>query len=104
MSKHTPGPWRVYEGGSEGPRILPNTGDKKEDLKYIARVDGRDFPTDLANAKLIAAAPDLLAALKAQESRNAYPPPFGHDCMWCCTCTAKLSTMRRDAIAKTEGK
>jgi hypothetical protein len=66
-TKHTPGPWHTYTGG--------NTRDCVESVKegkLIAVVyDGADSrpcennPTQSANAKLIAAAPELLEALKA---------------------------------------
>jgi hypothetical protein len=60
MSKHTPGPWRVV-GGTEvraGGTIVCNTADyrvPKPDHEAVA----------LPDAALIAAAPDLLAALQA---------------------------------------
>ena len=58
-AKHTPGPWNT--GGSGW------IGIRKED-RCIARLDDAGFATlsaeDRANARLIAAAPDLLAALK----------------------------------------
>ena len=69
MTTHTPFPWRYQVMGSEGCRIFPDTGDKREDIKYIAIVDGRDLPTNTANARLIAAAPDLLEACKVALSR-----------------------------------
>jgi len=50
--------------GSEGCYIFPDTGDRREDMKYIARVDGRDLLTDQENAKIIAKAPQMLAALE----------------------------------------
>ena len=64
MSKHTPGPWRYMAGthshyDSEG--------------KAIARVYGPrgiDCSRRDANARLIAAAPDLLEALKGMLSRT----------------------------------
>lgn len=57
--RHTPGPWRVFVMGSEGCRILPDTGDIKQDAKYIAVVNGRNLQEDTANSALMAAAPDL---------------------------------------------
>ena len=59
---YTKGPWRARVSGSDGVYILPDTGEKREDRKYIAKVDGRDLMTDQANARLIAAAPELLEA------------------------------------------
>ena len=67
--EHTALPWRSMEMGSEGARILPDTDDKREALKHIARVDGRDALTDFANAEYIVRACNnfegLLAAAKA---------------------------------------
>lgn len=63
MSNHTPGPWECSWGYS-GPII---TADAANNSKRIAtvRVFFPDFSEeDTANARLIAAAPDLLAALK----------------------------------------
>ena len=59
MSKHTPGPWTfVHEGGIDGGYFI----DAKEDVVVLPR--GR---LNEADARLIAAAPDLLAALKRME-------------------------------------
>lgn len=73
MTKHTPGPWRFLEDGdteSEHNRCRPLTvcGPGDDDL---ANVYSRDDATvtisreeAIANARLIAAAPDLLEAAK----------------------------------------
>src|ERR1700685_3971546 len=63
LAKHTPGPWRSFESGSDGARILPDYGDVRERSKYIAVVNGRETAPDCANARLIAAAPDLFKQL-----------------------------------------
>jgi beta-phosphoglucomutase-like phosphatase (HAD superfamily) len=59
--KHTPGPWRIWDEfvlaggtGREGRIITAN----------IDRIHYECQPDNEANAKLIAAAPDLLAALR----------------------------------------
>lgn len=64
MSKHTPGPWNCSADGAE---VWPMTGDKSQ--VELARVvgpwcDSSWYGKDeaLANGRLIAAAPDLLAA------------------------------------------
>ena len=71
----TPGPWRNWVMGSEGCRILPDTGDKREDLKYIAVVNGRDLATDTANGEFIVRAcnchSDLLEACRDFVSKVA---------------------------------
>lgn len=63
MKTHTPGPWKAFN--CVGPRSLKNWHIQADDLK------GRPVATiadigdgDAANANLIAAAPDLLAALE----------------------------------------
>ena len=76
--QHTPGPWRSRELGSEGARIMPDYGDVRERGKTIADVRGRDTLTDFANARLIAAAPELLEACKgmiewARRAKQANP-------------------------------
>lgn len=59
MSKHTPGPWNVVEGRTQGSVEI------FADQKAIAECWRRnDAPTEIANARLIAAAPDLLEALR----------------------------------------
>lgn len=59
MSKHTPGPWTADDGeGYSGWRIRSQAG------TLIAEVVGDSYASD-CNARLIAAAPDLLAALKS---------------------------------------
>jgi hypothetical protein len=70
MSKHTPGPWMV-----ETDVVQPNDVHVfAKDMLGIAIVDSREYPEDtgtvprevgLANARLIAAAPELLEACKA---------------------------------------
>lgn len=64
----TPGPWRVMEfnHNRRGPlqrRTIIGSNDQG-----FAETVGLSDPTDAANARLIAAAPDLLAALKALTS------------------------------------
>ena len=64
-TKHTPGPWAVIDAGPtndhKDSRICDDSGD------ILAVVRGRDVPDSIhiANASLIAAAPDLLAACKS---------------------------------------
>jgi hypothetical protein len=69
MSKHTPGPWNVEQDVVNNGDILIMT----PEFRPLASVDVREIPEDtegipretaLANAKLIAAAPKLLDALK----------------------------------------
>ena len=63
--KHTPGPWWV-EGGdpnaAQGADQWPNIHADGYEVVGAQGLYG-DYDTDMANARLIAAAPDLLAAL-----------------------------------------
>lgn len=69
MAKHTPGPWQHDRERSMGgaPIIVGKRGDRNR-MREVAKVlfdNGSDDPEVRANARLIAAAPDLLGALKA---------------------------------------
>lgn len=65
MNKHTPGPWVEFRDADSHDIIAP-------DGVHIARMEPRNSASPLedqdADARLIAAAPDLLAALEACES------------------------------------
>lgn len=77
--QHTPGPW-TYEGDHThrqyNIRMLGHLIGVKDEAKHICTVNNlpphvlanRDPVTAEANARLIAAAPDLLAALKLIDS------------------------------------
>lgn len=64
--KWTPGPWAARRGGGhatlfvEGPS---GNGDQVPRTWLVAEVSGRDLPTNEANARLIAAAPEMAALL-----------------------------------------
>lgn len=69
MSGHTPGPWTTSYMGNGEWEVVAN-GPDRDDVAGICIVagglgtvleDGRDYESD-ANARLIAAAPELLAA------------------------------------------
>ena len=59
MSKHTPGPWQWTQ------HFDPTISIYKDGFGQIARLYDSSAGTGKANARLIAAAPDLLDALKA---------------------------------------
>lgn len=70
MSKHTPGPWSVDGVWRTGGLAIGATDTADGQLFQVCEVFGIDHEThhderSHANANLIAAAPDLLAALKA---------------------------------------
>lgn len=88
MSKHTPGPWTrgwgnfVYQGAKFNPQQM---GRLIATCEPSSRTQ-KDWDQVFANARLIAAAPDLLEAL--EDLLDAVPPA------WECAERA------RDAIAK----
>jgi hypothetical protein len=64
-TQHTPGPWKT---GDANWRIIvgPHTRFKNGRLSGVAAIDESDnLSEDISNARLIAAAPELLAALEA---------------------------------------
>lgn len=63
MSKYTPGPWKKVSGlyANAPTRIWAKQG---EMLAEVTVADGSDFAEHQANARLIAAAPELLEAAK----------------------------------------
>lgn len=92
MSAHTPGPWSVGHPAY-----------RAEGVEYVlATVDGRSWPSEIAvlyscnkgqkaDARLIAAAPDLLAACKAVMAELAALGFYGPE-----------HRLLADAIAKAE--
>jgi hypothetical protein len=63
--KHSPGPWRDVSdepSKSRRPMAMVNVGGEGR-MCVDCTDSGKNFAQDLANARLIAAAPDLLAAL-----------------------------------------
>lgn len=73
-AQHTPGPWRVYEGplrrGFPTPIIEIKAARSDRPVVNWQGFDDGNVPAEIhrANARLIAAAPDLLAALKLAKS------------------------------------
>lgn len=62
-TKHTPGPWEaIQKGGINAPWNVnvPHLSDT-DSMKYVAGAFGRTGKEQEANARLIAAAPELLA-------------------------------------------
>ena len=103
MTKPTPGPWRVVHGRNPEQFVVCTDGYEYD--ASIAYLPG-DYPrTALANARLIAASPELLEALTAAERALAiaasYRPhiraPDGD------RINAALTTARR-ALAKARGE
>ena len=64
-AKHTPGPWKcgLYLGQLSW-FVHMDVGDRGRGMEIVEGVAGLTHEQRLANARLIAAAPDLLEALK----------------------------------------
>ena len=84
MSKHTPGPWTAEPNSAHGISFSVEGGGR-----LITRF------ASAADARLIAAAPDLLAALRAMTDYMAYAEALGED--------KAVFKNARAAIAKAEG-
>ena len=83
---HTQGPWKVLENARGNGKICVCTSSGAPVHAVICEIDIRSIGTDylirLANANLIAAAPDLLAALNSVledlcDFQDAYPDLSG---------------------------
>ena len=107
MSEHTPGPWLVYDL-----LIMSENADKTTicDVSHFGSNDNEDH----ANARLIATAPELLAACEALIRRYeydhlTYPPPgegffikpnpydLDHDCPEITRARAAIAKVKDDA-------
>ena len=108
MSKHTPGPWEVKRSRSGYPyRIYaPNADDHRNGAvgRDVTRWGAFSLPSSKeaeANARLIAAAPDLLEALREIAKGEG---PFSTDRLTHAeNCIEAMQEIARVAIAKAEG-
>jgi hypothetical protein len=86
MSKHTPGPWGTYDTAAYGIHICKG-GIAGQHIASAQRYVGLTQDETVANARLIAAAPEMLAALRELLER----------------CDFEAQEMARAAIGKAEG-
>ena len=91
MADHTPGPWHVC--GDMIRSTVSNAAMRSVAKVYVSQMHGK--PEAAANARLIAAAPDLLAALIAVLKVIDRADDRG--------CPAGALEMARAAIARAEG-
>ncbi len=104
MTEHTPGPWHVSDP-IDGRDIPYGIDDAKG--HHLADVSDNHYGNPLpveANARLIAAAPDLLAALEAMERRiSTFGNPSHFD--WSHDSNDRaMVNQARAAVAKAQGK
>ena len=91
MSNHTPGPWKHIEGTASimAHKTVANDSEGYDyDVAQVERIDGaysaKNDPESQANARLIAAAPELLEALNKlvtalEQSRRVVHIGGAHD-------------------------
>jgi hypothetical protein len=99
MTPHTPGPWEIES--THGITVGPADNGFVCRVRYATTAKQRDEA--FANARLIAAAPDLLEALRTiaecNEESSRLPASDRHK-KWC----AKTAAVARTAIAKATGE
>lgn len=106
MSKHTPGPWKVattYKLAQRGAAEIVPWNDQGRTLALTQTVKGYSPDESLANARLISAAPDMLAALKwlADSASASQESPEARE--WHTKDVWHGIELARAAIAKAEG-
>lgn len=115
-TKHTPGPWCIETPMGEDTPWIVEAGKQSYEWHCIAMVpvsqdneDDLPVPVAKANARLIAAAPEMLAALKAilagDEASIAELEKLGFN--YNSTASPenrRLTDLARVAIAKAEGR
>jgi hypothetical protein len=108
--KHTPGDWKVapkvYHRKEDGAHAFVEIVSDKS-IFWLARVQTfSDDPGEYAaNANVLAAAPDLLSAVKTRIALGSGLNPFGHDCvLGCMACMERLKAMELAAVAKAEAR
>jgi hypothetical protein len=89
MKKHTPGPWKLKVDGYNAHSI------KGPDGKSVASCTQHRLEVG-ANGNLVAAAPELLEALKFIEAQGGFEDP--------AQMIDRIQTIARAAIAKAEGR
>ena len=116
MNSHTPGPWAESSQGGDAVNVIVTHDDEdRETPVAVVTQTGHAPETIAANRRLIAAAPDLLAALETLVTRTEHlfdeichcgdgdedeePDPDTGEIV--CEACAVL-TRARDAIAKAE--
>ena len=104
MSKHTPGPWRYTPEDGRLPDVYSGDGMTRWNVASINSLrDGFD-----ANARLIAACPDLLDALEACEMRLTHLAQDGaqvtHELKVARAALSKARGHHREYHAKARGE
>lgn len=91
MNNHTPGPWKIAHERSDDEEVSPWGCVEVADKRWIT-IEGRSGDEALANAQLISAAPELLAACEEVLEQCSHDFHFN-----------ELYEQAQAAIAKAEG-
>lgn len=103
MSGPTPGPWTVEEYGDEDCPELVIHSDSENCICFMATPGSHGYPANIAaNARLIAASPDLLIALNGIIKRYAELVDSGDCGFWEVEGETEMITARA-ALAKATG-
>src|SRR5688572_22997275 len=109
--RHTPGPWVQDPTGDIGWWLIGTAEREVAEARGEDRFSGMTAGEARANARLIAAAPDLLAALKelvdwqgVEHQAAAGPDGDAEDCPGDDTCRCPIVAQVNAAIAKAEGR
>ena len=93
MAEHTPGPWKILD------ELYVTTSRPDDDMGlYVGQAYGPSTPEAAANARMIAAAPDMLEALENLE--HQLQAEFG----FCLRNSNNAVQQARNAIAKAKGE
>jgi hypothetical protein len=82
MNKHTPAPWTVEEYGDDNaPALVIHRGETENRICFMATPGSHGDPAMIeADARLIAAAPDLLEAAQLLEAAELARGPDCEEC------------------------
>jgi hypothetical protein len=99
---HTPAPWHLHKSESDFVIVHSDGENRSHVAKLFDSTLCEEHGSISANARLIAAAPDLLNALKALMQRSTkdaeHYAPDGNEPIWAFISDAS------DAIAKADGR
>ena len=100
MSKHSPGPWSVCDDGEPGEQMLKVVGRTARHEIALCCTGAVTQDEETANARLIAAAPELLAELRRMHDKYVSLIESGDCGFWNPDDVLKM----RAAISKAEGR
>ena len=95
MSGHTPGPWMIGTAGPNGCRTIGTTDGLMVAVVAHSINHADQYIQAVANARLIAAAPDLLSVCQRLAAVNVFSADND---------VAQIIMMARDAVEKATGE